>query len=131
MRPARIAAASIASWKRSDSCARADRRPSLAVTWAGMSRHQMTVSSGSFRCLHEPCQRGHEVAVPGAPLDVLETEALGCRLGTRAKVLVVRLREVEQALVVAEVLREQLRVPVEPEPSDHDRVEVPGEEVGE
>ena len=47
--PARIAAASIASWKRGGSSRAARVRPSFAVTWAGMSRHQMTVSSATNR----------------------------------------------------------------------------------
>src|SRR5215468_5649191 len=124
MRPARIAAASIASWKRSGSWVRADVRPSFAVTCAGMSRHQMTVSSGSGDRLHEPLQRRHEVPVPGPPLLVCEPEPLGCSSRTGAQVVVVRLGEVEQPPVVPEVLREQLGMMVEPEAADHDRLEM-------
>ena len=46
--PARIAAASIASWNRCESCTRAAPRPFPAVTWAGIARHEMTVSSGTL-----------------------------------------------------------------------------------
>ena len=55
--PARIAAASIASWKRGASWRAARARPSLAVTCAGMSRHQMTVSSGTGWLRDEALER--------------------------------------------------------------------------
>src|SRR5262245_59868224 len=111
IRPARIAAASIASWKRSESCARAVVRPSLAVMW----RDQMTVSSGSGR-LHEAGQRRNEVAVAGAPLHVLEAEPLGRRPRAGAQVGVVRLCEVQNPAVVPEVLLEEIGMSVEAEP---------------
>src|SRR3954465_3168785 len=51
------------------------------------------------------------------------------RFGARRQFGIVRLREVDEAAVVAEVEREQLRVPVEAEASDYEPVEVPNEEV--
>src|SRR5262245_57035840 len=126
-----MAAASIASWKRSESWARAADRPSLAVTCAGMSRHQITVSSGSAARLHEAGQRRDEVAVAGPPLLVLEPEPLCGSACSRTQIAVLRLCEVQKTAVVPEVLLEQLGVPVETEPADDDRVEVPRQEVGE
>ena len=41
--PALLAALSIATWNRGWRTALLDRRPSRAMTWAGMSRHQITV----------------------------------------------------------------------------------------
>ena len=41
--PARLAALSMATWKRGWSTILLCLRPSRAVTWAGMSRHQMMV----------------------------------------------------------------------------------------
>src|SRR5206468_6923112 len=96
-----------------------------------MSRHQMTVSSGTGSRLDEAGERGKEVAVAGAALVVCETEPVGGGPCPRAKVFVFSLREVEEATVVPEVLGEKLRMPVEPEATDDDRIEMSGEEVGE
>jgi hypothetical protein len=96
-----------------------------------MSRHQITVRSGNGSSVDEPRQRGHEVAVARAPLLVRKAEPVGRRPGARPEVGVVRLREVEQAPVVAEVVVEKPRVAVEPEPADDERLEVASKEVGE
>src|SRR5262249_47590080 len=100
------------------------------MTCAGMSRHQMTVSSGSGG-LHEAGEGGHEVAVAGSALLILESEPLGGELRARAEVGVVGLGQVQQSAVVPEVLPEELGMPVEPQPADDDRIEVSSEEVGE
>src|SRR6476660_1465687 len=129
--PARIAAASIASWKRPGSSRAARVRPSFAVTCAGMSRHQMTVSSGTRGLRDEALERRAEVTVAGpAPL-VRKPEIGGGVLGATVEVGVVGLREVHEPAVVAEHHREQLRVTVEPEAAHDERLEVPGEEVGQ
>ena len=47
--PARLAALSIATWKRGWRTTLLDRRASLATTWAGMSRHQMIDSIGGIQ----------------------------------------------------------------------------------
>jgi len=51
--------------------------------------------------------------------------------GHREEVRVVGLGEVDDAPVIAEVLLLELRVAVDPEPADDERVEVPREEIGE
>ena len=88
-------------------------------TWAGMSRHQMTVSVGHVRRLRrralgcdvaEVAEAGRGGARRRGPRRV------GCGLRARAVELrVVGLGEVDEPPVVAEVHRQQLRVPVEPE----------------
>ena len=44
---------------------------------------------------------------------------------------VVRLGEVDEAAVVGEDIAHELRVPIEPERPDHERIEMSHEEVGE
>src|SRR6185436_10595409 len=129
--PARMAAESIASWKRGASSRAARARPSLAVTCAGMSRHQMTVSSGTGGLCDEALERRAEVAVAGSPTLVGEPEIGRGILGPAVESSVVGLREVHEPAVVAEHHRLELRVPVEPEAAHDERLEVTGEEVGQ
>src|ERR1700754_1793259 len=97
-----MAAASIASWKRSSSWALADVRPAFAVTCAGMSRHHTTVSCGGRSAIDEPFERRCKLAVPGpAPLEG-DAEIVGRCPRAFRKTVVVGLREVEHALVVPE-----------------------------
>ena len=92
-RPAAIAAASIASWKRSDSSALVARRPEPDVTCAGMSRQRMTVTSGTeLEPSGEPVERRSELAVAGAHALEREAEPSGCRAGALRQRVVVGLR---------------------------------------
>ena len=61
----------------------------------------------------------------------VEAEPIGRRARSRTEVVVVGLCEIQEASVVPEILRQQLRMSVEPQAADHERVEVPGEEVRE
>ena len=60
-----------------------------------------------------------------------EAEALSRAAGHREQVRVLGLGEVDEPAVVAEVHRLELRMAVDPEPADHQPLEVPGEEVGQ
>ena len=91
----------------------------------------MTVSSGNGRRLDEPRERGQQVAVSGPALLVLEPEPVGSGARAAAEILVVGLREIEHPPVVAEVLLEESGMTIEAQAADHDRIEVPREEVGE
>ena len=134
--PARLAALSIATWKRGWSTILLDRRPSLAMTWAGMSRHQMTVSVAIRQAAPPPttrsaCDRGRELAEAGVAVLEREAEPLGRAPRHRQQVRVVGLGEVDDPPVVAEVHRLELRVAVDAEAADHEPLEVAGEEVGQ
>src|SRR6476661_1275989 len=83
----------MATWKRGWSTILLDWRPSRAVTWAGMSRHQMIVIVAMGRSDPSDGQRGGhgrrrpagddridgrgEVAEPGEPALVREPQASG------------------------------------------------------
>src|SRR3990170_8557734 len=89
----------------------------------------MTVSSGSALPLDESRQRRGELPVPGeAPLEG-QAQLPGRRVGASGERGIVGLREVEEPAVVPEDVLDQLRVVVEPERPDDERVEVPREEV--
>jgi hypothetical protein len=72
-----------------------------------------------------------EVAEPGRPALEGEPESVGSGLGARGQLRVVALGEVHEPAVRAEVVGQQLRVAVEPEPGPDDRVELAGQEVGQ
>src|SRR6185503_1774683 len=112
--PARLAALSMATWKRGWRTTLLDRRASFATTCAGMSRHQMVeriggISGGSGHG-GGALDRGGEIAEPGLPPLKGEPEAVGGGLRPRRQVGVVALREIDQPLVRAEVHRQQLRM---------------------
>src|SRR5689334_4427455 len=136
----------MATWKRGWSTIFDWRRPSLAVTCAGMSRHQMTVmvATGSCPPLLDDVEdrrrrpagrdggdRRAELAVAGlAPL-VAEAQPASCSPRDSVQCGVDALREVYEPLVVAEVLLEELWMPVDAKALHDHPVEVPGEEVGQ
>ena len=121
------------------------RRPSLATTWAGMSRHQITVSVPAIRrprAGRRAVTRGAVAAasaaigVPSSPRPVSRRSKVRPRRSAAARARAVRsgivgLGEVDEPPVVAEVDRQQLGVSVEAEADDDQRVEVAGEEVGQ
>src|SRR6185295_10566854 len=117
--PARLAALSMATWKRGWRTTLLERRASLATTWAGMSRHQMIdrlgISGGS--CDGVLDGRG-EVPEAGEPAFEGEPEPVGGCLGAGGQLRIVGLGEVDQPAVVAEVHRQQLRVAVQAEARD-------------
>src|SRR6188472_668071 len=101
----------MAVWNRAWSTILCETRRSLAMTWAGMSRHQITVSmpdtSGS------PCEPEHrcaEVPEPGHSLLEGQPQAVGGRPGGSGESRVVGLREVDETPVIAEVVGQQLRM---------------------
>src|SRR6478736_29683 len=131
--PARLAALSMATWKRGWRTTLLERRASLATTWAGMSRHQMIESMGAMSggsCYGVLDGRG-EIAETGETALEREAQTSRGRLGPRREVRVVRLGEVDEPAVVPEVVGQQLRVAVEAEPGPDDRVELACQEVGQ
>src|SRR5436189_129747 len=111
----------MASWKRSPSSTFTDvRRPVRATTCAGIFRHQITVSSaGTGACLlDEALERRPELAVARAPALEGEAEVVGGLTRPLVQGGVVGLREVDEPPVVAEHLREELRVEIELEAAD-------------
>ena len=101
------AALSMATWKRGWRTTLLDRRPSLATTWAGMSRHQMMVRvaiSQAAPVRWPGCDRRGQVAVAGRA--DARRRGRGGRRRPRAlavSVRVVGLGEVDEPPVVAEV----------------------------
>src|SRR5690606_25851326 len=128
--PARIAARSIASWKRSDSARLAVRRPALTITCAGMSRQDTTISSamaGSAGLSEKVVQ----AAVAGRPVLVGETQARRRRLGLLLEARIGVLGEIDQLLVVAEVQRQQVGMPIQAQALDDQRLEMAHQVVGQ
>src|SRR6476646_8179051 len=123
----------MATWKRGWRTTLLDRRASLATTWAGMSRHQMIESIGAMSggsCYGVLDGRG-EVAEPRRAALEGEAEAVGRGTGAIGQVRVVALSEVDEPAIRAEVVGQQLRVPIEPEARPDDRVELASEAVGQ
>src|SRR4249919_678700 len=96
-----------------------------------MSRHQITVRSATDTSGDEALERRLQLAVAGAAALECESEVRSRGPRPLGELIVVGLREIEDALVVAEHQRQELRVAVELEGAHDERVEVPGKEVGE
>src|SRR4029079_13394596 len=109
-------------WKRGWWTILLDRRPSLATTWAGMSRHPMIESVGmaGSSCGDGGSDGGFEVAEPGLPALESEAETVGGGPSARGQLGIVGLSEVDDAPVVLEVHRQQLGMAVEPEAGPDD-----------
>src|SRR4029077_2071675 len=75
--------------------------------------------------------RRAELAEAGPPQLEREAETLRGPPRGRDELRVVRLGEIHEPSVVAEVDRQELRMAVEPEPADDESVRVADEEVGE
>src|SRR3954468_2780818 len=122
----------MATWNRGWRTTLLDRRPSLATTCAGMSRHQMIESVGGMSGGSYGCSDGCiEIAETCLTPFEREAEPVGRRLRALGQPGIVGLGEVDDAPVVLEVHRQQLRVTVEAEARPDDRVELAGEEVGQ
>src|SRR4051812_25098518 len=91
----------------------------------------MTVSSGNASDLRELGQRRVDQTEAGGTMLEGEPELLRAGAGALEQSRVVRLREVDHAPVVAEVVVAQLREPVEAERTPHEGIEMPHEGVGE
>src|SRR3954454_12359259 len=91
----------------------------------------MTVSSGNASELYKSGQRGAEPAVAGRTMLERETEPVGAAPRQLEQLPVVGLGEVDDPAVVAEDVRRQFGMAVEPERPDDQGVEVPDEEVRE
>src|SRR6478672_11453806 len=115
--------------KRSGRAARAFLSPSVALTWAGMSRHEMTVSSGNASGLREGGERATEESVACGPMGERESDPVGAGAGCIHHRRVSGLGKVEDAPVIAEVILAQLGMPVQSQRPDDEGMEVPHEEV--
>ncbi len=83
---------------------------------------------------HSRCgvlDEGRELAHAGAHPLIGQPEPLCRRPGLGVERRIVALRQMDEPLVVAEIDRQQLGMPIETEPADHQRLELPGEEIGE
>ena len=131
--PARLAALSMATWKRGWRTTLLDRRPSLATTWAGMSRHQMIERVGHVRrLLRRRCwMDGARSPKPVGRRSKARPSRSAAACGARGQLGIVGLGEVDEPAVVAEVHRQQLGMAVEAEAGADDRVELAGQEVGQ
>ena len=122
------------------------RRPSRARTWAGMSRHQMTVRDaisgphaartvGSARSWRRRARRRQGSGRPGWRRTWGDARTRGPaarRPARRARAgRVLGLGQEHDPGVVGEVRRLELRVTIDPEPADDEPLEVAGEEVGQ
>src|SRR6185503_10620804 len=126
--PARLAALSMATWKRGWRTTLLERRASFATTCAGMSRHQMVeriggISGGSGHGGGSADRRREVAKARLAPLEG-ETEAVGGGLRPSRQVGVVALREVDEPLVRGEVHRQELGMAVQAQAVPDDRVEL-------
>ena len=76
-------------------------------------------------------EKGPKAGKTGEPAFEGEAEPVGGGLGLGGRFGIVELGEMDDAAVVAEIVVAQLREAVEAEPLDDQRVEMPGEEVGQ
>src|SRR6478735_4503852 len=104
--PPRLAALSMATWKRGWRTTLLERRASLATTWAGMSRHQMIESMGAMSggSCDGVLDGRREIAEAGRTALEGEPEADRCSLGPGREIWVVRLGEIDEPAVVTEVV---------------------------
>src|SRR6266498_3379933 len=115
----------MATWKRGWRTTLLDRRASLATTWAGMSRHQITdrVAMSGDSCGRSALARnrrrrrggfetGRQVTVPGPAQLKGQSQPPGRPTCGGDQCGVVGLGKVDKPVVIAEVRGQQLGMPV-------------------
>src|SRR5262249_41640486 len=76
-------------------------------------------------------EEARHLAVAGEAVFVDEADARGRRLGATLQVGILRLREIDQPGIVAEIRVTQLWMPVETEALNHQAIEMAGQIIGE